>query len=60
MHWLFDLFLDFLSLFPWENLDRRRSSVGESRLDRQSRWIEWTLLFVVGLGLTLIIYASRA
>lgn len=60
MHWLFDLFLDFLSWFPWENADRRRSVVGESRIDKQTRWIEWTVLLLVGIGITLVIYASRS
>lgn len=61
MHWLFDLLLNFLSLFPWESVDRRHlSNVGESRLDREARWVAWTVLFLVGLGIMLIIYASRS
>lgn len=59
MHWLFDLLLNFLSWFPWENIDKRRSVVGESRIDKQTRWITWTVLLLIGLGITLIIYASQ-
>jgi hypothetical protein len=61
MHWLLDLVLDILCLLPWWDRDgRHRSMLGESRIDRQTRWIEWALLFLVGLGILLLIYLARS
>lgn len=61
MHWLLDLVLDILCLLPWWDRDgRHRSVLGESRIDRQTRWIEWALLFLVGLGILLLIYLARS
>lgn len=61
MHWLLNLVVDILCVLPWwDRGDRHRSVMGESRLDKQTRWIEWTLFFVVGLGLLLVIYLAQS
>jgi len=62
MHWLLGLVLDILCLLPWWGRDVRHHSVmSESRLDKQTRWIEWALLYLVGLWILLLaFYLSRS
>jgi hypothetical protein len=48
MPWLLQLLIDALIwLVPWGDRHTDRSIVGESRFDRQARWIAWILLFLI-------------
>jgi len=59
MHWLLDLLLDvILAFIPWETHGKDRSVMGESRMDKQSRWITWTVLLLISLGLILFTYLT--
>jgi hypothetical protein len=48
MPWLLQLLIDALIwLVPWVDRHTDRSIVGESRFDRQARWIAWILLSLI-------------
>lgn len=51
MHWLFDLIIDLLLwLLPGNPHREDRSIVGESRKDRETRWIAWAVIALIAVA----------
>jgi len=51
MHWLFDLIVDLLLwLLPWSPRREDRSTVGESRMDREARLIALGIIALIAVG----------
>ena len=48
MGFLFDLLIELVTTFvPWRTGEPATSRLGESKLDRQSRWLPWLLVAIV-------------
>lgn len=57
MHWLFEIFIEAITwLLPWSSNREDTSIVGESRMDRQARWIAWGLILILALGVGAYIF----
>jgi hypothetical protein len=60
MHWLFDLFITALTwLIPWGSHHDDISIVGKSRMDRQARWLAWTLIVIVAVGASVYFFLKK-
>jgi len=48
MHWLADFIFELsVAFLPGRSHDHDRSAVGESRMDRQARWVGYGILVII-------------